>query len=112
MVNPKYMNFTQYISVNNTLENLENEVSTENYNTIYAFINNVAAEGAGDSQQERQIYALKTVLKKFSHKDFTLEGPQNKSLKYRRRIQQKRLRRVHKIQDPWYPEEVLQNPER
>jgi integrase len=75
------MNSTQYISVTNALENLENEVSTENYNTIYAFINDVAAEGVGDSQQERQIYALKTVLKKFSPKDFTLEGATEQELK-------------------------------
>jgi integrase len=75
------MSSTQYISVSNALENLEDEISTENYNTIRSFINDAAAEGIGDSQQERQIYALKTVLKKFAPEGFNLDGATEQELK-------------------------------
>lgn len=75
------MNSTKYISVSNALENLEDQVSTENYNTIRSFINEAAAEGIGDSQQERQIYALKTVLNKFAPECFTLDGASEQELK-------------------------------
>jgi integrase len=75
------MSSTQYVSVSNALENLEDQVSTENYNTIRSFINDAAAEGIGESQQERQIYALKTVLKKFAPEDFTLDGATEQELK-------------------------------
>jgi integrase len=75
------MSSTKYIDVSNAIENLEDEVSTENYNTIRSFINEVAAEGIGESQQERQIYAFKTLLNKFAPEDFTLDGATEQELK-------------------------------
>ena len=75
------MSSTKYISVSNALENLEKQVDQENYEAIYSFINEVAAEGVGESQQERQIYSLKTVIKKLSPHGFRLEGATESELK-------------------------------
>ena len=75
------MSSTTYISVSNALQNLEEQVDEENYQSIYSFINEVAAEGIGESQQERQIYSLKTVIMKFSPQGFKLDGATESELK-------------------------------
>jgi integrase len=75
------MSSTTYISVSNALQNLEEQVDEENYQTIHSFINEVAAEGIGESQQERQIYSLKTVIMKFSPHGFKLDGATESELK-------------------------------
>ena len=75
------MNSTHYVDVQNSLENLEEQVDEENYQTILSFINEVAAEGIGESQQQRQIYSLKLVINKFSPPGFKLEGATEAELK-------------------------------
>lgn len=75
------MSSTKYVNVDNSLKNLQNQVSTKNYEIIQAFINDVAAEGVGESQQQRQIYAFKTVLTKFAPQGFTLEDASEQELK-------------------------------
>ena len=75
------MSSTHYIDVQNSLENLEEQVDEENYQTILSFINEVAAEGIGESQQQRQIYSLKLVINKFSPPGFKLEGASEAELK-------------------------------
>ena len=74
------MSSTKYVNVDNSLKNLQNQVSTKNYEIIQAFINDVAAEGVGESQQQRQIYAFKTVLTKFAPQGFTLEDASEQEL--------------------------------
>lgn len=75
------MNSTEYVNVPRTLQNLKQEVSQENYEAINQFINEVAAEGIGESQQQRLIYNLKTVLNKFSPNNFTLKNASEDQLK-------------------------------
>jgi integrase len=75
------MSTTEYINVPRSLENLEQEVSQENYRAIKEFINHCAAEGIGDSQQQRQVYALKTLLNKYTDPDFMLQDASEEELK-------------------------------
>ncbi|EMA15187.1 tyrosine-type recombinase/integrase [Haloarcula marismortui] len=75
------MSSTKYINVSNALENLKDQVDEKNYQAVHSFINEVAAEGVGESQQERQIYSLKTVIKKFSPPEFQLEEASESELK-------------------------------
>ena len=75
------MSTTKYVDVSNTLENLKEQVDQENYQIINSFINEVAAEGVGPSQQSRQIYSLKTVIKKLSPDGFKLEDATESELK-------------------------------
>ncbi|ELZ80157.1 phage integrase [Haloferax gibbonsii ATCC 33959] len=75
------MTSTQYINVSKTLQNLKDEVSEENYQAILHFINEVSAEGIGESQQQRQIYSLKTILNKFAPPGFKLTQASESDLK-------------------------------
>jgi len=75
------MTTTENINISSSLENLKEQIDQDNYQTINSFINEVAAEGIGPSQQQRQIYSLKTVIKKFSPKDFKLKDATEAELK-------------------------------
>ena len=75
------MTTTEYINVPRSLEILQNQVSEQNYEVINDFINHCAAEGIGESQQQRLIYALKTLLIKFTGQGFTLEDASEDELK-------------------------------
>jgi integrase len=75
------MSSTQYINVNRSLENLETEVSSENAETVKSFIDHCAAEGIGDSQQQRIIYAWKTLLKKYAPDGFRIKDASESELK-------------------------------
>jgi len=75
------MSTTEYVNVKRSIQNLKDEVDRENYEAVHDFINHCAAEGIGDSQQQRHIYSLKTLLKKFSPEDFQLRGATEQELK-------------------------------
>lgn len=75
------MSTTEYINVNRSIQNLKEEVDQENFEAIRDFINHCAAEGIGDSQQQRHVYSLKTLLQKFTPKDFELRGAGEEELK-------------------------------
>jgi integrase/recombinase XerD len=75
------MSTTKYIDVSRSLENLEDEVQTENAATVREFINHCAAEGIGDSQQQRIIYAWKSLLKKFAPQDFRIKDASQSEIK-------------------------------
>jgi len=75
------MTTTEYIDVDGALQNLKDEVSQENFETVREFINHTAAEGIGESQQQRHIYAWKTILKKFVDDDFRIRDASKNSLK-------------------------------
>jgi len=75
------MTTTEYINVPNALQNLEDEVSQENFEAVRDLINHAAAEGIGESQQQRHIYAWKTVLNKFAPEDFRIRGASEQEIK-------------------------------
>jgi len=75
------MTSTEYIDVSKSLQNLKNEVSTENFEAVHDLIDHAAAEGVGESQQQRHIYAWKTVLNKFAPEDFEIRGASEQELK-------------------------------
>lgn len=75
------MSTTKYINIQRTLENLESEISQENFEAVRDLVNHCAAEGIGDSQQQRLIYSLKTLLRKFAPDDFRLRGATESELK-------------------------------
>jgi integrase len=75
------MSTTKYIDVSRSLENLEDEVEAENAATVREFINHCAAEGIGDSQQQRIIYAWKSLLKKFAPEDFRIKDAPESEIK-------------------------------
>jgi integrase len=70
-----------YVDVERELQNLENEVDTDNFEAIRDFINHAAAEGISDTQQTRQIQSLKCLLKNFAPEDFKLQGATEAELK-------------------------------
>lgn len=70
-----------YIDVERELQNLENEVDTDNFEAIRDFINHAAAEGISDTQQTRQIQSLKCLLKNFAPRGFKLRGATEAELK-------------------------------
>jgi len=75
------MSSNQYVDVNRSLDHLANEVDTPNFEAIRAFIDHCAAEGIGEAQQQRHIYSLKTLLKKFAPDGFRLRGASEAELK-------------------------------
>lgn len=75
------MSSTEYVNVPRSLEILENQVSEENYKAVKEFINHSAAEGIGESQQQRLVYSLKTLLLKFTEPSFTLRNATEEDLK-------------------------------
>jgi len=75
------MTTTEYVNVSKALQNLEDEVSQENFEAVRDLINHCAAEGIGESQQQRHIYAWKTVLNKFAPEDFQIRGASEQELK-------------------------------
>ena len=75
------MTTTEYIDVPKSLQNLKNEVSTENFEAVRDLIDHAAAEGVGESQQQRHVYSWKTVLKKFTPEDFQIRGASEQELK-------------------------------
>ncbi|WP_436935723.1 tyrosine-type recombinase/integrase [Halovenus marina] len=75
------MTTTEYIDVSKALQNLEDEVSQENFEAVRDLINHAAAEGIGESQQQRHIYAWKTVLNKFAPENFRIRGASEEELK-------------------------------
>ncbi len=75
------MTTTEYINVPRSLQNLENDVHPENAVAVRELINHCAAEGIGDSQQQRIIYAWKTLLNKFTPENFRIENATEPELK-------------------------------
>lgn len=75
------MSTTQYVDVQRELQNLEDQLDEENIEAIERFIDHQAAEGISEVQQTRQIYSLKTLVKKFAPPDFRLEGASEDELK-------------------------------
>jgi integrase/recombinase XerD len=75
------MTTTEYINVPKSLQNLEDEVSKENFEAVRDLINHAAAEGIGESQQQRHIYAWKTLLNKFAPEDFLIRSASEQELK-------------------------------
>jgi integrase len=75
------MTTTEYINVPKALQNLEDEVSKQNFEAVRDLINHAAAEGIGESQQQRHVYAWKTVLNKFAPEDFRIRGASEQELK-------------------------------
>jgi len=75
------MSTTEYIDISRSLQNLENEVHKENADAVRKLINHCAAEGIGKSQQQRHIYAWKTLLKKFAPNEFKIEAASEQELK-------------------------------
>jgi len=75
------MSTTEYIDIPRNLQNLENEVHTENSDAVRKLINHCAAEGIGKSQQQRYIYAWKTLLKKFAPNQFRIQEASKQELK-------------------------------
>ncbi|MFA1610044.1 tyrosine-type recombinase/integrase [Halobellus rubicundus] len=75
------MTTTEYINVSNALQNLEDEVSQENFEAVRDLINHAAAEGIGESQQQRYAYAWKTILDKFAPEDFVIDGASEQEIK-------------------------------
>ncbi|SDQ40113.1 tyrosine-type recombinase/integrase [Natronobacterium texcoconense] len=75
------MSTTKHVDVQRSLQNLENEVHSENAKAVRRFINHQAAEGISDVQQERQIQSFKTLLKRFTPDGFRLQGASEDELK-------------------------------
>ncbi|WP_135536122.1 tyrosine-type recombinase/integrase [Halostella pelagica] len=76
------MTTTEYIDVDGALQNLKDDVSQRNYEAIKQFINHTAAEGIGESQQQRHIYAWKTILKKFVDDEFAIPDTSKNEIKH------------------------------
>jgi len=70
-----------YDDVSRSLELLQEEVGPENFQALNDLINHCAAEGIGNSQQVRIIYAWKTLLTKFADPDFTIRDASKQELK-------------------------------
>ncbi len=75
------MSTTHYINVEQSLERLKTEVHSENATAVQSLIDHCAAEGIGDSQQQRLVYAWKTMLKKFAPDDFRIDEATEAELK-------------------------------
>lgn len=75
------MTTTEYINVDKSLQNLEDEVSQQNFEAVRDMIDHAAAEGIGESQQQRYVYAWKTILKKFAPKEFEIRGASQQEIK-------------------------------
>ena len=75
------MSSTNYIDISRSLQNLENEVHPANADAVKDLINHSAAEGVGKSQQQRLIYAWKTLLKKFTADEFRIREASEDTLK-------------------------------
>jgi integrase len=75
------MSSTQYINVEKALDRLQEEVTPANFEIIREFINHCAAEGIGETQQQRHIYSFKTLLTKFAPDGFRLKGATEDELK-------------------------------
>jgi integrase len=76
------MSTTRYVNISKTLQNLEDsQLKPENVEAIREHIDHSAAEGIGDTQQERIIHSLKTLLLKFAPKNFSLKNATEQELK-------------------------------
>jgi integrase/recombinase XerD len=75
------MSSQKYVDVERELQNLENEVTQQNYRAIREFIDHAAAEGISEVQQTRQIQSLKCLLKNFAPDEFKLRGASEAELK-------------------------------
>ena len=76
------MSTTQYTDVQRSLQNLRDEpIEPDNTDAVRTLIDHSAAEGVGESQQVRIVYALKTLLLKFTPDDFRLRNASEDELK-------------------------------
>ena len=76
------MSTTKYDDVQRSLQNLKDEpLCSENQAAIEYFVNVMASEGTGESQQIRLLYSWKTMLKKFAPDDFRIRGASEDELK-------------------------------
>lgn len=76
------MSTKQYIDVNRTLRNLDDELDRQtNIQAIHDFINHCAAEGISEVQQVRHIQSLKTLITRFGPEGFELRGASERDLK-------------------------------
>jgi len=75
------MSSTKYIDISRSLQNLEKEVDPENAEAVRQLTDHSAAEGIGDSQQQRIIYAWKSMLIKFAPPGFRIKDASESELK-------------------------------
>ena len=75
------MSSQKYVDVDRELQNLQREVSQQNYQAIREFIDHAAAEGISEVQQTRQIQSLKSLLKNFAPDGFRLRDASESELK-------------------------------
>jgi len=75
------MTTTQYVDVENTLENAAKNLHPSNVDAIREFINHCAAEGLSEVRQQRHIHSLKSLLQKFTSEGFRLRGATESELK-------------------------------
>ena len=76
------MSTTQYTDVQRSLQNLRDEpIEPDNTDAVRTLIDHSAAEGVGESQQVRIVYALKTLLLKLTPDDFRLRDASEDELK-------------------------------
>ena len=76
------MSSTQYVDVDRELANLDGELHPANIQAIREFVDHQAAEGISAVQQERQIQALKSLIKWFAPDGFRLRGASEQDLKH------------------------------
>ena len=74
---------TEYINLSSTIQHMKenSDISEENKEQILRFIDNVAAEGIGESQQRKHLYCLKTALEKFAPEGFKLKDSEEHELR-------------------------------
>lgn len=76
------MSTTRYVDISRSLQNLEDTtIKPGNIQAIREHIDHSAAEGIGDTQQQRIIQSLKTLLQKFAPEGFLLKEATEKELK-------------------------------
>jgi hypothetical protein len=66
------MSSTQYVDVNRTLQNLEEQASSENVQAVQEFVDHCAAEGISEVQQDRLVWSWKTLLQKYAPEEFEM----------------------------------------
>ncbi|WP_181687356.1 tyrosine-type recombinase/integrase [Halorhabdus salina] len=75
------MSTTQYVDVQRTLQNLEDEADPENTEAVREFVDHCAAEGISEVQQARLVWSWKTLLNKFAPDSFEMKGASQSELK-------------------------------
>ncbi len=76
------MSSTQYVDVNRSLDRLgSTAIEPENVEALHEFVDHCAAEGISEVQQDRLLWSWKTMLLKYTPKDFRMKGASKDELK-------------------------------